>query len=232
MAMHLLAKAAASNSVFEFKKMLVHRIRTLATESGFTEFALAIALVLVLDTKNGGDPTAQELIRRFQLLDKESSNAIDFYFLGWSSAGEPENLTFDLTAFEEFRDSLKKNGIHNFGGNADLIILDALLKNGRLLLDFSNVLHIDLSEAIKSGTVDTLGRFLQGIVDLGNRFVDEMSDDGKSPTVWISDQLGLAIAKRSMLTFILERFGKVVGGAMLLQSVTRRAGPPIDIANM
>src|SRR6185436_20716036 len=71
-----------------FLRTLNNRLYTLAREvkdgleSGMDfEFVMPIGMIRVLDKENGGDVTAQELIRRFRLLHAESKNAIDFYFL-------------------------------------------------------------------------------------------------------------------------------------------------------
>jgi hypothetical protein len=231
----VLARASSSVSLPDFKRALVDRVRTLAVETGLEDFVLPIALVLVIDSEHGGDSTAQELVKRFRLLDAESLNAVDFYFLGWRSAGKPGEsgeLKFDLAAFEQFRTALRQNGVAEFGGNADLIILDARYKNRRLTLDFSNVMYLDLSEATKSKGIDTLGAFLQGLIEVGAKFRAEKAYTASSATFWMSDQLGLAVGKRSVLSFVLEKWGKVIGAKKLSLLVTRKIGPAVDVANL
>src|SRR5580692_55389 len=66
-----------------FKQRLLHRLKLLAQESGRSQFVMPVGLVLVIDKQNGGDVTAQELVDRFGVVDMESRNLIDFYFLGW-----------------------------------------------------------------------------------------------------------------------------------------------------
>lgn len=66
-----------------FLMTLDWRMRDLASLEGLSEFCLPVGLCLVLDEKNGGDATAQELVKRLALLDEESGNIVDFYYLGW-----------------------------------------------------------------------------------------------------------------------------------------------------
>src|SRR4051794_7914201 len=90
-------------------------------------FVMPCGLLLVIDKDNGGDITAEELVKRFHLLDQESRDIIDFYFLGWKWVGSwrREGIRFDLAAFESCRKTLRDAGVDHFGGNADLILVDA-----------------------------------------------------------------------------------------------------------
>jgi hypothetical protein len=219
----------------DFKRTLVNRIRALSVELGLEQFVLPIALVLVIDAEHGGDSTAQELVKRFRLLDEESSNVVDFYFLGWHSTDEPaqsQQPMFDLAGFEQFRASLRMNGISKFGGNADIILLDAWYKDRKVTLDFSKVMYLDLSEATNSKTIDTLGSFLQELIEIGAKYRAEMEDTPSSATFWISDKLGLAVGTRSVLDFVLEKWGKVIGAKKLALLVTRNMGPAVDVAKL
>src|SRR5712692_5387445 len=67
----------------EFKQRLHLQMKELASESGESRFLMPVGLFPVIDKDNGGDTAAEELIRRFKLLDFESKNIVDFYFLGW-----------------------------------------------------------------------------------------------------------------------------------------------------
>jgi len=121
-------------------------MRELSIESGQRNFVLPVGLCSVIDKENGGDTTAEELVGRFNLLDFESRNVIDFYFLGWSKSPEPsKDIRFDLTAFEDFQLRLRDFGIPIFGGNADLILVDAEYSAEKVTLNFPEAIRIDLS---------------------------------------------------------------------------------------
>jgi hypothetical protein len=66
-------------------------------------FVMPVGLLFVIDEANGGDITAETLVKRFRLLHAESANIIDFYFLGWKWA-EPghrdKGIQFDAESFE------------------------------------------------------------------------------------------------------------------------------------
>jgi hypothetical protein len=105
---------AAISPFAEFPRRLRTRMAELAQKFGETEFFMPVGLFLVVDKENGGDATAEELVSRFEFLDFESRNVVDFYFLGWlqDSGG---NLKFSLTDFRQFRSFLIGKGIKQFG---------------------------------------------------------------------------------------------------------------------
>src|SRR5437867_5398800 len=125
-----------SGNVNEFEDALRSRMAVLAAEwatrlgeypdvGSFDQFVLPVGLLLMIDEANGGDATAQELIRRFHLLHQESSDIVDFYFMGWSwvdYGDRSKGIRFDLDTFAECRRALKRAGVKKFGGNADLIL--------------------------------------------------------------------------------------------------------------
>ena len=217
MANLFLARATSSVSMPDFKRTLVDWCSNdiCRARAGGVRSANRASIGQRFDSEHGGDLTAQELVKRFRLLDEESSNVVDFYFLGWQQTDEPgesQRLKFDLEAFEQFRTSLRQNGVGNFGGNADLILLDAWYKDRRVALDFSKVMYLNLSQAAKSNAIDTLGAFLQELIEVGGKFRAEKTNNSSSATFWISDRLGLAVAKRSAWAFIVEKWGKFMAG--------------------
>jgi hypothetical protein len=222
-------KAVAVIGPDSFKQRLANRVSTLALERLEAEFAFAVAFFFVIDERNGADDTAKELVRRFALLDSESGNVLDFYFLGWRQSADPsKGLEFDLAAFEGFRDAFRRNGIKEFGGNADLILCDAWYRKPRVFLDFTCSLHINLSDAVKKGKIDKLGSFLETLIDATNDLRSVKSGD--SITFRISDKLGLAVARQSILEFLLEKWGKLIGAKKLEILATRNIGPRVDLA--
>jgi hypothetical protein len=138
-----MAMAIFSWDIEGFKTKLENRIYAIREESGMKRFSFPIGLFFVIDEANGGDATAVELERRFHLLDTESKNFIDFYYLGWNNLGE-----FELSAFEDFRNFLKKQGITEFGGNVNLILIDLEVDYDQANLRFDRAIRIDLSELV------------------------------------------------------------------------------------
>lgn len=213
----------------EFPRQLAGRMEMLAKESGQEEFFLPVGLFLVVDKENGGDATAEELIRRFKLLDAESRNAIDFYFAGWHPHGP--GLRFSLADFMEFRDFLGTVGLREFGGNADLILVDAHYREASSpSLDFSRTIRVDLSASTKEEDFPSLGAFLQSIIQVANELKSDVASARRRGIVFaMSDKLGLAIAKTSMLDFILEKWGKIIGAKKLKHVAVRNLGPNVDL---
>src|SRR5215472_14895516 len=128
-------KTIAAGPLRSFKYRLLERMRTLSKESRYAEFVMPVALLLVIDKDNGGDDTADEVLRRFFLVDAESCDVIDFYFAGWQLADTDslkKRLVFDVDAFASVREALRNAGMGRFGGYADLVLLDAHYADGRV----------------------------------------------------------------------------------------------------
>lgn len=215
----------------EFRKRLMLRVTELAEEFDQQTFIVPVALVLVLDAEHGGNITAQELMKRIHLLDLESRNFIDFYFLGWEESGD--DLTFNIKEFVSFVEMLAPHGIV-FGGDADLVLLDAVFTqdSASLTLDFSKAVHLNLAALMSEQKFPTLGKLLQDIVFAAKelRITHAESIDGAiSPVTAISDALGLAIAKESFVEWFLEKLGKMIGASKLNAVATRNLGRPVSI---
>ena len=218
-----------------FKQRLLHRLKELAEEAGQERFVMPVGLILVIDEQNGGDTTAKELVARFGLLDFESLDLIDFYFLGWhrTEKGAPASIAFDLSAFHDFRTALQKKGITKFGGNADLILVDAHYAPGDIRLNFEEAIRIDLSVSSEEKDFTTLGGFLQSLIEAAREVRhDEGLKEDASLVFTISDKLGLAIAKQSLLTVFLEKFGKVIGAKKMATLAVRNLGPSVSLKEL
>ena len=224
--------AFASGSTSRFKQRLLNRMKALSVESGRDNFILPIGLFLLIDKANGGDATADELQRRFGLLDFESRKVIDFYFLGWDRSRDGTSISFDIDAFNKFRMSLRQAGVHQFGGNADLILVDAHYSPQGIKLDFSQAIRVDLSAASAEKDYPTLGHFLQSIIDAAEQVQAAADSEMDRPTFHISDRLGLAIAGKSILDYVFEKVGKVIGAKKLANVAVRRLGTNVDLYNL
>lgn len=219
----------------EFKSRLTARLKALQAEAGHTGVVLPVGLFLVIDEDNGGDATAQELVKRFHLLDQESREVIDFYFLGWVGPNQPvspgqisPDLHFDLNAFERCRRALQNAGVQEFGGNADLLLVDAQGEGDDVTLDFSGAIRVDLSRAAAEGKFASLGQFLQTVVDAAESL--KKGPEAQSPVYAISDKLGLAIAKESLLDWFLKKWGEAFGADRLASVAVRNLGPDTPLA--
>jgi hypothetical protein len=100
------------------------------------------------------------------------------------------------------------------------------MRSGRTSLDCEHALHIDLAEAIASKKILSAGGFPEGLLqaaeDVRNNAVAQ-----SSAVIRISDKLGLAFAKRSILDFVLDKWARVIGGSSLTPFATRRGGPVV-----
>jgi hypothetical protein len=218
--------------------LLSHELVRVQEEQGIATprtFCMPIGLFLVLDEANGGDKTAQELLRRFEMLSKESEEAIDFFFLGWHRDRHAEHSTikFNVDGFLESKKMLAQLGIKAFGGNCDLILVNAQCtipasdptldtQNGfEVILRFDQAIHINLAQEIADKNLPSLGEFLSMLVVQAKDVADDRFLD---PTGEISDRLGVVFAKRAILDFIWEKLGKVIGAKSLSTIATRGIG--------
>jgi hypothetical protein len=186
----------------------------------------------VVDRENGGNDTSEELLRRFNLIDVESRDVIDFFFLGWSRPqSDAPRVAFNLAEFQSCKESLRRAGVRDFGGYADLFLFDAWLQNERVWLDFPNAIHVDLAEEVSSKRMVNIGGFLEALL----QSAEDIRKDAAlraSAVIRISDRLGLATAKRSALRFVLDKWGKIIGANSLAALATRRVGPAVDLAQL
>lgn len=194
---------------------------------------MPVGLLLIIDHDNGGDASASEAIRRFNYLDFESRDFVDFYFLGWKRTvkASPHSITFSLDGFSACKRALERAGVRQFGGYADLILLDAVYNGHAITLNFAEAMHIDLAAAVKGMQIESIGRLLQSIIE-GIAMLKNDQDFAKRPTFYLSDYLSLAIAKDSMLDAILTKLAHYIGGKKLKAVVTRDIGPVIGLSEL
>ena len=220
----------------EFRQRVVHRLKALARESGSDRLVLPVGIFLLIDKEHGGDATAEELAARFRLLDFESRNVIDFYFLGWHAASQSDSnhgVRFDIEAFAACRTALREAGVANFGGNADLLLVDAVYDEKAVSLDFSRACRIDLSLAVAQESVVRLGSFLQSVIEAAEMVARMPEQTTHQGVVYaISDRLGLAIARESMLDYVLATWGTIIGAKRLAAISVRNLGPSVDLADI
>jgi hypothetical protein len=212
---------------------------------------LPVGLLLVVDEENGGDATAQELVKRFNLLHVESQNAIDFYFLGWEWRWEGDRskgIQFNPEYLRLCRDALRTAGVKTSGGNAELILVDAVFEGtlgpygedrsqgifypSGIALNFKEAIYVNISKSRDEKEIPSVGDFLQSIIQAAK----DVTDAGRNPeggvVFAISDKLGLATAQQSFLDYILDKWGKIIGARKLAAVTTRNIGPVVDLNSL
>ncbi|MCG8508147.1 MAG: hypothetical protein MI741_02860 [Rhodospirillales bacterium] len=226
-------------TIRQFGAALTIRAQSLCHSNQGRPFVFPVGIFLVLDAENGGDDLSKEVISRRGLIDYESANFIDFYLPGWSEQhpqghakglkAKVGGLQFDLDMFHQFREFFRDLGIAAFGGYADLILFDVHVDAIDVdpsvadnFLDFRNGIHIDLSRAVKEQKIPSVGGFIQSIIEAARDLKNDPSVSKVGAVHAISDEIGVAIAERSLLEFLLTRFGKIIGGPALFSIATRR----------
>jgi hypothetical protein len=211
---------ARLQAIIALKERIIERAKELTLEIQSLSFSMPIAIILVIDSKNGGDSVSEEIQKRFRYLDLRTKNLIDFYFPGWS-LDESGDHKFDLNSFIAYLDVLKASwGITEFGGYADLIFLNLKCLSGEISLDLSDYIHIDLSRFVKEGNIPTLGWLFEKIIQAA----EDIGTNSSQPTWEMSDKLGLIVAKESLVSSFFKRFGELIGANLLKQLAVRNVG--------
>lgn len=246
------------STFYQFQTTLENRLVDLACESKLSSaealgeakveqyFLMPIGLLLVVDEENGGDVTAQQLIKGFHLLDRESASIIDFYFLGWDwlrPTDHSKGLRFDLRSFDSCRQVLKGNGIKLFGSTAELILVDVhfwchislfadtgihLVGGRRTMLNFSEAIHVNLSRGRDDGDIPPIAQFFHAIIQ-ATEDVRLSAASADAIVFSVSDKLGLATAKQSFLEFVFDKWGKFIGAKTLAHLAVRNIGPQVNL---
>jgi hypothetical protein len=209
-----------------------------------------VGLLLVVDEENGGDTTAQELVKRFNLLHVESQNAIDFYFLGWEwklYGDRSKGIRFNPESLHSCRKALKSVGIRTSGSNAELILVDAVFEEtlgsydedgtrsirypSSIELNFKEAMYVNLSKSKDDKNIPSVGDFLQSIITAAED-VREASENSKGCVFSISDKLGLATAQESFLDYIFDKWGKIIGAKKLSAVTVRDIGPVVELNSL
>lgn len=229
-----MALTFVSGSIEEFCTQVDRRIRKKKRVNPQKQnCVMPVGIFLVLDKANGGDTKAEELINRFFFLNKESSEFIDFYYLGWSMRNEKP--VFDIKLFSECRDVLRKRCIREFSGNADLILVDAELSNDNEspILNFDRAMRIDLSLDLQSKDYPTVGHLLCEVVKAAMEYNENHKGTKMySPIECISNILGIRQAGKSVKNFILDKFGKPINAEQLQAFAVKQIGPKQSISDI
>ena len=200
---------------------------------------------MLLDEDRGGDKIAEQIVKRFHLLDKESGRAIDFYYLGWgidkrflsetnsdTPNYNPDYLQFDLDGFVACRNVLMRAGIkRGLIGNANLILLDVLLDREDPELRFESAISIDLTAAVQEDDITSVGHFLDMVSEAAHQI--QSGPQEMDRVVWhISKKLGLVYTSESILDSFLNRFGIFFGAKRLKRLVTKKIGSTLNASTL
>jgi hypothetical protein len=243
-----LTQAIAVSGVQLLKLRLLGRMQALARETGEAGVVLPVALCLLADQAHGGEITAQELARHFKLADFEARNLVDFYFLGWSVAGSrdgakelqvsgqcsvrsPARCRFDDRSYQGFRQALRAAGVRDAGGLADLMLVDASYVAGTVRLNFSTAIRLDLAAARGQKQFLSVGGVLQSLLDA----IAGLRSQGRADfgaDFRLSEPLGLAVARRSLLDWLFAGWGACLGARNVADLAVRDLGPDLRLMDL
>jgi class 3 adenylate cyclase len=94
---------------------------------------------------------------------------------------------------------------------------------------FEAVVRTGLTSRRQEGDLPPVGEFLQAVIEAAGAVRSSSAGNIDGITSAISDRLGIATVKRSFLTFILEKFGAMIGARKLEALAVRNIGPMVPL---
>jgi hypothetical protein len=220
---------------------IVTRLEAIYAESNGKCKRLPVGMFFVIDKENGGNDVCDEIVRRFRLLGAASKSYMDFYYLGWVDYDyinqvdkDDGSLYFCMSDFDAIKEAFRKEyRIRCFNGYADLLLVDVELDDtgthNKVYFNFQDAVSIDMSKAIKSGDIPSLGEFMERLIEAAASFRSE-NDQGSS-VAFISDTLGIMYAKENVIRYVFKKWGEIVGANSLKHLATSGLGSRMEIVN-
>jgi hypothetical protein len=213
---------------------IARKLHVIARKSGASDsWFTAVGLFLVIAEHHGGDASAVDAVQRLHQLRSESISAIDFHCPGWiSDHGDQGALKFDLEEFTRWRQLFMEFGLKEFGGVADLILVDAEHADNRFWLNFDQAVRINLTRATGSDGFPTLEAFYKHLMHLAQRLAEVVNRADKTASICFSSQLALAYAGKSFVGFILKQLAGQIGADALAKMSAMGIGRRADLLEL
>jgi len=160
-----------------------------------------------------------EIVPSLDYFHHRSGNNIDIFCAGYRRYGyapQPDERPvtrddppwfFSIAQYERFRREIERLSRWRYGGEVDLLLLNARFDQERdtATLDSTSAIGCDLDRMIKDGAIQSVRRFFED----GCRFAENTS--GADPTWGFSDELGLRTAGSALKRVILALLPKKLG---------------------
>lgn len=131
------------------------------------------------------DEKADSIIKHFNYLHEESGRTCGIYAVGYSnipfSESYPDsisvhgggNVTWNYSdkAFIEVKNALQGNLKWRYSGEPEMLILQSNMK-GQRVLDFRNMVPIDINYGIQHGYIRSFINFIQSLINAARREVE------------------------------------------------------------
>lgn len=188
---------------------------------GGKEIRLPICLAFCKRT----DKYASEFIDMARYVHKRSSDAIDFFLVGWKVSDQQE-CTFDDDTFIQSKQYLeRKLEGEVYEGDMRFLILDARLVEDKLSLDFTKTIAIEVPALLETKKFRSVSGLVERIIKAAEQSMQEVSKASS-----ISDILGLETGKQAILDGVLNKLGSVIGADALQYLSTRSfSKEPLEI---
>jgi len=113
-----------------------------------------------------------------------------------------------------------------------LILVDVEVNPEGEFLHFDKAMRFDLSRMIKQSDIPGVGGFLQAILSTADEIRQATGEGSTGGVVQISNKLGLAVARKSIIEYILDKWGKILGGKKLANLATKSLGPTVRLEEL
>ena len=184
-----------------------------------------IRLPICLAFCKKSDKYASEFIDMARYVHKRSSNAIDFFLVGWKVSDQQE-CTFDDDTFIKSNGYLRTKLLGEvYEGDMRFLILDARLDGDKLSLDFTKTIAIDVPALLETKKFRSVSGLVERIIKEAEQSMQELSKARS-----ISDRLGLETSKQAILDSVLNKLGSIIGADALQYLTTRKFSEgPVEI---
>lgn len=171
------------------------------------------------------DKYASEFIDMVRYVHKRSSDAIDFFLVGWKVSDQQE-CTFDDDTFIQSKQHLERKLTGEvYEGDMRFLILDAQLDGDKLFLDFTKTIAIDVPALLETKKFRSVSGLVERIIKAAEQSLQEVSKASS-----ISDTLGLETGKQAILDGVLNKLGSIIGADALQYFSTRSfSTEPLEI---
>lgn len=170
-----------------------------------------VRLVGVLFARPESKLSSEEVLPHLPYLHHRSADELDIFCGGYGQypfdrthVEVAERWYFSIPAFDSLRREIEGRAKWRYSGGVDLIITNGRYEgqSKKARLDFSSAIAMNLDKAKADGAIQTIEMFIEKVCQLAEK------QKGDDPTWWLSDQLGLTIAKSGLKGLILSLLPK------------------------
>ncbi|MES2939146.1 MAG: hypothetical protein V4864_15780 [Pseudomonadota bacterium] len=204
----------------------------LASEPGPIRFPVGVFFARG-DREGEGKSVASQLVASFQYWNRESGDAFDFLYAGWSPLGD--KLSFDLEQFVSFKAGFERASKWRYSGETDLLMLNFAVYPDEMRghFEFEEAIVLPIETMLRKKMIDSVDGFAQQLFN----YADMVAADhpaGPNRITALSDLMGFAAGRSALwdafLSMALLKYkDQVVGLSHRTVKNLARKGGTLDV---